>query len=122
MYVIVTALISTTQKSAIDLHGQLLVCSNNGGCHSKILILRSAATHFPVLTSLLCLMCSAVNSHQCVQNIDNALCAGDFHTLMEVTKLTDFETLLSNEVETTYERCTENSNSGISQPDIESSF
>ena len=52
-------------------------------------------------------MYSAVNSHRCVQKIDNALSTGNFHTLMEITKLTDFETLLSNEVETTYEQCTE---------------
>ena len=82
-------------------------------------ILRSAATHFPVLTTLLRLVCSAVNSHQCVQNIDNALFADDFHTLMEITKLTDFEILLSNEVETPYERCTETADSGILQSDVE---
>ena len=82
-------------------------------------ILRSAATHYPVLTTLLRLVCSAMNSHQCVQNIDNALSAGDFHALMEVTKVTDFESLLSNEVETTYEQSTETADSGIVQPGIE---
>ena len=57
-------------NAAIDLQGHPLVCSNDGVCHSKMHILRSAATHFPVLTTLLCLVCSG---HQCVQNIENAL-------------------------------------------------
>ena len=87
-------------NAVIDIQGHPLVCCNDGGgCHSKLHILKWAATHFPVLTTLLC---SAENSHQCVQNIDNALCTGDFHTLMEITKLT--LKLLSNEVETTYEQ------------------
>ena len=81
--------------AVIDLQGHPLVCCNNGGCHSKLRILRSAATHFPVLGTLQRLVCSAVNSHQCVQNIDNALCAGDFHTLMEITKLTDLKLYLA---------------------------
>ena len=103
----------------MDLQGHPLVCYNDGGCHSKMHILRSAATHFPVLATLLRLVYSAVNSHQCAQNIDNALCTGNFHTLMEITKLTDLETLLSNEVETTYVQCIESANSGIVQPGIE---
>ena len=42
-----------------------------------------------------------------VQKIDRALCSGDFHTLMEITKISDFKTLLSNEIDTSYEQCTE---------------
>jgi hypothetical protein len=51
-----------------------------------------------------------------VQNIDNALSAGDFQTLTEITNLTDFESLLSNEVESTYEQPAV---SGLAQPGIE---
>ena len=51
--------------------------------------------------------------------INDALSAGDFHTLMEITKLTDFATLLSNEVETTYERCTETVDKGIIHSGVE---
>ena len=68
-------------------------------------ILRDAATHYPLLIKLLRLVYSGVNSQKCVQNIDNALSAGDYHTLMDIIELTDFEALLSNEVETTYEQC-----------------
>ena len=38
---------------------------------------RAAAMHYPLLTKLLRLVYSAMNSHKCVQNIDNALSAGD---------------------------------------------
>ena len=96
-----------------------MVCSNDGGCYSKLRILRSAAMHFLVLGTLQCLVCSAVNSHQHVKNIVNALSAGDFHILMEITKLTDFETPLSNGVETTYEQSTKTAESGIVKPGIE---
>ena len=60
-------------NAAAELKGHPLVCFNNGGCYSKMRILRSATTHFPVLATMLRLMYSAVNSHQCVKNIDNAL-------------------------------------------------
>ena len=32
-----------------------------------------------------------------VQDIDQALCAGDFCALMELTEMTDFETMLRNQ-------------------------
>ena len=57
--------------------------------------------HYPLLSKLLRLVYSAVNSHECVQNIDNALSVGHYYTLMGIIKLTDFEALLSNEVEST---------------------
>ena len=34
------------------------------------------------------------------------LCANDFHALMELTKVDDFDTLFSNDVESSYEQCT----------------
>ena len=106
-------------NTTIDLQGHPLVCYNNGGCHSKLRTLRLAATHFPVLATLLRLVYSAVNNHWCVKNIDKALSTGDFHTLVEITKLNNFEALLSNEVETTYEQCTEAANSQLLQPGLE---
>ena len=36
----------------IELQGHPIACFNDGGCHSKMRILRSAATHFPVLRTL----------------------------------------------------------------------
>ncbi len=50
------------------------------------------------------------------------LCAGDFHTLMEITRMDDFETLLSNDVESSYEQCTDvvSADSVLRQPNLES--
>ena len=50
---------------------------------------------------------SALSSHTCVKNIDKALCDGDFQTLIEITKISGCDALLSNEVEKTYTQCTE---------------
>ena len=102
--------INTTKCSGGDvfeLRGHPLVCSNDGGCHSKLRILRSAAIHFPVLSTFLRLVCCALESHKFVQSIDEALCTGDFQSLMDITKVCDFETLFNNELENSYEQCTE---------------
>ena len=48
-----------------------------------------------------------------MQNIDNALSAGDYHTLMDITNLNDFEAMLSNEVESTYEQCIDSADSDL---------
>ena len=109
----------TINDATIDLRGHPLVCYNDGGCCSKIRILRSAATHFPVLATLLRLVYSAMNSHQYILKIDEALCAGDFHSLMKITNMSDFEALLSNEIETTYEQSTEAADSELVKPGIE---
>ena len=71
------------------------------------------------MTQLLRLVFSAVNSHKCVQNIDNALSAGDYHTLMDITDLNDFEAMLSNEVESTYEQCADSADSELVKPGVE---
>ena len=107
------------KEIGVDRQGHPLVCSNDGGCRSKMCILRAAATHYPLLTKLMRLVYSAVNSHKCVQNIDNALSAGDYHTLMDITELTDFDALLRNEVESTYEQCADSADSELVQPGIE---
>ena len=102
-----------------ELHGHPLVCSNDGGCHSKLRILKSAAIHFPVLSTFLRLVCCALESHKTVQSIDEALCTGDFQSLMDITKVSDFETLFSNELENSYEQCTEAADSVLVKPGVE---
>ena len=84
------------------------LCFNNGGCHSKMRILNAFSNVGYCVASH-----SAVSSHQCVQQ------CSDFHTLMENHQVDWFLKLLSNEVETTYEQCTEIANSWIVQPGIE---
>ena len=102
-----------------ELMGHPLVCYNGGGCLSKLRILRTGAVHYPVLRTLLRLTYSALSSHTCVKNIDKALCDGDFQTLMEIAKISDYNALLSNEVEKTYTQCTEAGNDVFLQPGIE---
>ena len=96
-----------TLQHTVQLKGHPLVCSNDGGCHSQLQFIRSAATHYPVLVTLSHHVYRAIGAHVGVQKIDRALCSGDFHTLMEITKISDFKTLLSNEIDTSYEQCTE---------------
>ena len=41
------------KEIGVDRQGHPLVYSNDGGCRSKLRILRDAATHYPLLTKLL---------------------------------------------------------------------
>ena len=93
--------------TTVQLKGHPLVCFNDSGCHSKLRILRSAAIHYPVLVTFSHHVYQAIGPHVGVQMIDRALGSGDFHTLMEITKTCDFESLLSNDIDTSYEQCTE---------------
>ena len=109
-------------NSVVYCMGHPIVCSNDGGCKSKLRILRAASTHYPVLGNLLHHVNDAVRSSSCVDDIDEALCAGDFHALMELTKVDDFDTLFSNDVESSYEQCTGSAvgDSMLRQPHLES--
>ena len=53
---------------------------------------------YPVLVTLLRHVYKAIKSYQCVHKIDKALCAGDFQSLMEITKPSDFEALLRQNI------------------------
>ena len=79
----------------VDGTGHPIVCSNDGGCKSKLRILRAASVHYPVLGNLLHQVNNAIRSSSRVDNIDEPLCAGVFHALMELTKVDDFDTLLT---------------------------
>ena len=57
-----------------------------------------------MLENLLHHVNDAVRSSLHVDDIDEALCAGDFLALMELTKVDDFDTLFSNDVESSYEQ------------------
>ena len=109
-------------SSAVDLRGHPLVCSNDGGCQSALRILRAASTHYPVLVNFMIHVHSAIRSHSCVQDIDEAQCDGDFYALMEITKVDGLESLLSNDVESSYEQCTDTvvADSMLRQPHLES--
>ena len=88
----------------IQLQGHPLVCSNDGGCCSQLRILRAASTHYGVLRTLLYHVYTARRSHLCVVSIDKALGAGDFHSLMEITKVQDFADLLTADLDSSYQQ------------------
>ena len=92
-------------SKVVELQGHPLVCFNDGGCCSQLRILRAASTHYGVLRTLLNHVHSAIRRHLVVLNIDKALRAGDLHSLMEVTKVRDFATLLTNDFDSSYEQC-----------------
>ncbi len=50
---------------------------------------------------------SARTSHRCIFDIDMALCAGQYSRLMEITQSNGFGSLISNDVEASYEQCTD---------------
>ena len=87
----------TSGGFAIDHEGHPLICSIGTECKSQLRILRAAATHYPMLRKFLHDVHTAIRSHVFVHEIDQALCAGDFRALMELTEMTNFETMLRNQ-------------------------
>ena len=75
---------------------------SNGGCHSQLRILRAASTHYGVLRTLLNHVYTARRSHLCVVSIDKAPSAGDFHSLMETTKVHDVADLLTADLDSSH--------------------
>ena len=106
----------------VALKGHPLVCCDvGGGCQSKLRILRAASTHFPLLINFLHDVHSAISSHTCVFEIDKALCTGNFRKFMEITHMTKFAQLLSNDLESCYQQCTDFAcdDSALSHPNLE---
>ena len=64
---------------------------------------------------------NARTSHRCIHDIDQALCAGQYRRLMEITESNGFESLISNDVESSYEQCTDmaGGESVLRQPNLE---
>ena len=106
------------------LKGHPLVCSlNDAGCNSRLRILRATSVHYPFLVNFLHHLYRAINSHKTVCKIDEALSSGDYQQLMELTQTEDFDSLLSNEVEATYNEGTDVAavpTSGLRRPNLES--
>ena len=88
----------------VQLQGHPLVRSNDGGCRSQLRILRAASTHYGVLRTLVDHVYTARRSHLCVVSIDKALGAGDFHSLMEITKVHDVADLLTADLDSSYQQ------------------
>ena len=109
------------ESKPAHLKGHPIVCCIDGGCESHLRILRAASTHFPVLRTFLSDVHSAITSHSCVFEIDNALCTANYRNLMKISHMEKFQTLLSNEVEANYEQCSEAKciDSFLRQPNLE---
>ena len=78
----------------VDCIGHPIVCYCGSLCTSQLRILRAASTHVPILRQLLHEVHSAIASHKCVLEIDEALSAGDYHKLMEIANIRIFGALL----------------------------
>ena len=59
-----------------ELAGHPLPCTSD--CQSSFRVWRVAATHFPQLHRLVCLLYEAIRQHRLLESIDTALCAGYF--------------------------------------------
>ena len=105
----------------VDRIGHPIVCYCGSLCTSQLRILRAASTHFPVLRQLLREVHSAIASHKCVLEIDEALSAGDYHKLMEIANIRTFGALLKNDLDSKYEQCNDSEcgDSVFRQPDLE---
>ena len=109
------------QTIAPLLQGHPLVCSNNSGCQSKLRVLRAASIPLPCVETFLHQLSSARTSHRCINDIGQALCAGQYHRLMDIAQINGFESLISNDVESSYEQCTDvaGGKSVLRQPNLE---
>ena len=100
-----------------ELKGHSLLCYTGTECKSRLRILRSAATHYPILRSLLRAVYVTINSLRSISKLDEALKSGDFALLMNNLDC-DSESLLSNDVEKTHE-LTEIAHSVLRRRDLE---
>ena len=85
---------------SVDRIGHPLVCYvgnhvASSACKSKIRMLRVAATHYPSLRNLLNNVYTAVKCHLLIYDLDLALHNGDYQSLLQLTQVEDFETLLN---------------------------
>ena len=87
----------------LDHRGHPLVCSLDNECTSRLRILRSASTHYPILRTFLRALNTAIKSNSIVSEIDKALVKGDFLSLTRLTNIDQYKMLLSNCVNSTYE-------------------
>ena len=79
--------------------GHPLVCSCDGKCHSKLRILRAAATHYSGLRHFLQLVYRAHKAHAFIVGIDTSAGKGDFKSLMGAIGIESFEELLQSSVD-----------------------
>ena len=77
-----------------ELAGHPLPCTSD--CQSNLRVLRVAATHFPQLRRLVCLLYEAIRQHRLLESIDTALCAGNFDRLSKLCGISHYQLFSSD--------------------------
>ena len=105
--------------NSVELKGHSLLCFTGDECNSKLRILRAASTHYAVLRSFLHAVYDAIRNHKRVAQLDAALHSGDFTYLMRACEIDSYESLLSNEVQSTHQLSVYELDSPLTKPNLE---
>ena len=105
--------------NSVELKGHSLLCLTGDECNSKPRILRAASTHYAVLRSFLHAVYDAIRNHKRVAHLDAALHSGDFTYLMRACEIDSYESLLSNEVQSTHQLSVYELDSPLRKPNLE---
>ena len=103
----------------VELKGHSLLCFTGDECNSKLRILRAASTHYAVLRSFLHAVYDSIRNHKRVAHLDAALHSGDFTYLMRACEIDSYESLLSNEVQSTHQLSVYELDSPLRKPNLE---
>ena len=105
--------------NSVELKGHSLLCFTGDECNSKLRILRAASTHYAVLRSFLHAVYDSIRNHKRVAHLDAALHSGDFTYLMRACEIDSYESLLSNEVQSTHQLSVYELDSPLRKPNLE---
>ena len=105
--------------NSVELKGHSLLCFTGDECNSKLRILRAASTHYAVLRSFLHAVYDAIRNHKRVAHLDAALHSGDSTYLMRACEIDSYESLLSNEVQSTHQLSVYELDSPLRKPNLE---
>ena len=105
--------------NSVELKGHSSLCFTGDECNSKLRILRAASTHYAVLRSFLHAVYDAIRNHNRVAHLDAALHSGDFTYLMRACEIDSYESLLSNEVQSTHQLSVYELDSPLRKPNLD---
>ena len=105
--------------NSVELKGHSLLCFTGDECNSPLRILRAASTHYAVLRSFLHAVYDSIRNHKRVAHLDAALHSGDFTYLMRACEIDSYESLLSNEVQSTHQLSVYELDSPLRKPNLE---
>lgn len=82
--------------------GHPLTCYNDNGCNSQLRILRCAAVHYPLLSKILRSVYTALQKHDAIVSIDEALLNLDYLKLIKILNLGSCDEILANDLDYAY--------------------